>query len=166
MSIKQRIIERVNEAKMTYNISFMSLSLDLIQNEVPKRKMTGVRVTYMHNSSLCSHNLSVRGYNPSREEIAASLVLELLVEWCSLILTEFAVSPEQDILTSCTDSGSDVKKAMEGCITSVFFTRERAPATTPHMSNLDLTETPGVRTRDKRGGGQTMDALAITSNDR
>jgi hypothetical protein len=38
---------------------------------------------------------------------------ELLVEWCCFILKEFNVHPEQDILTSCTNSGSDVKKALE-----------------------------------------------------
>ena len=43
----------------------------------------------------------------------SSSALELLVDWCSLILWEFAIPPDQHILTSCTDSSLDVKKAME-----------------------------------------------------
>ena len=55
VSIKQHIIERITAAKATFNLPFMSLSLDLIQNEVQNRKMIGVRVTYVHNSTLTSH---------------------------------------------------------------------------------------------------------------
>ena len=38
---------------------------------------------------------------------------ELLVEWCSLILHEFNITPDQHVLISCTDSGSDIKQVME-----------------------------------------------------
>jgi hypothetical protein len=38
---------------------------------------------------------------------------DLLVLWMKTILQEFEVDPEADVLTSCTDSGSDVKRALE-----------------------------------------------------
>jgi hypothetical protein len=55
----------------------------------------------------------VRGYNPSREEVEVSSASELLEEWCSLILHVFNITPNQHVLTSCSDSGSDVRKAMQ-----------------------------------------------------
>jgi hypothetical protein len=61
VSIKQHIIECIDEAKAMYNVPFISLSLDLIQNELQNKKMIGVRVTYVHGSSLCNHYLAVRG---------------------------------------------------------------------------------------------------------
>jgi hypothetical protein len=38
---------------------------------------------------------------------------DLLVLWMKNILQEFEVDAEADVLTSCTDSGSDVKRAFE-----------------------------------------------------
>jgi len=113
VTIKLRIIECIDKAKATYIIPFISLSLVLIQNEVQNKKMIGVRVTYVHENRLCTHNLAIRGYNPSREEVEVSSASELLVEWCSLILHEFNITPDQHVLISCTDSGSDIKQVME-----------------------------------------------------
>ena len=72
VSIKQHIISCISAAKAKYNIPFMSLSIDLIQNELQYKKMIGVRVSYVDDNKLCSHNLAVRGYNPTREENEAS----------------------------------------------------------------------------------------------
>jgi hypothetical protein len=36
---------------------------------------------------------------------------ELLMEWTKLILKEFRVNAEKHVLTSCYDSGSDVKRS-------------------------------------------------------
>jgi len=38
---------------------------------------------------------------------------DLLVDWMKLILNEFDIDAEDNVLTSCTDSGSDVKRALE-----------------------------------------------------
>jgi hypothetical protein len=63
--------------------------------------MIDVRVTYVHGSTLCNHNLAVRGYNPTREEVESSSALELLVDWCSLILWEFAIPNAGDKFGIC-----------------------------------------------------------------
>ncbi len=60
-----------------------------------------------------SWNLAVRGYNPSAESVANIRASDLLVEWMKLILQEFHITADDHVLTSCTDSGSDVKRALE-----------------------------------------------------
>ena len=60
-----------------------------------------------------SWNLAVRGYNPTENEIEEGRASALLVTWLQHILREYDIDPEEDILTSCTDSGSDVKRALE-----------------------------------------------------
>jgi hypothetical protein len=119
ISIKQHIIECITSAKAKYHIPFMSLTIDLIQNELQNRKMIGVRVSYVHDKKLWSHNLGVRAFQPAREEVENKAASELLVQWSAVILKEFAINPEQDILTSCTDSGSDVKKALEKVLPTI-----------------------------------------------
>jgi hypothetical protein len=69
VSIKEKIISSIAVAKQGYNLLFLSMSIDLIQNEVQNKKMIGVRVSYVHGSNIHSFNLAVRGYNPTREEI-------------------------------------------------------------------------------------------------
>ncbi len=113
VTIKEHFTKSLTEAKKEYNIPFLSVSIDLIQNDLQNKKMIGVRVSYVHEKQLKSHNLAVRGYNPTRTEIAESTASELLVEWLKLILKEYSINPDKDVLTSCTDSGSDVKKALE-----------------------------------------------------
>jgi len=113
VSIKQKIVESIDKAKEVYHIPFISLSLDLIQNEVQNKKMIGVRVSYVHNKEIKSYNIAVRGFNPTREEFETTCASELLMDWCKIILREFKIDAEKHILTSCTDSGSDVKRALE-----------------------------------------------------
>ena len=113
MTIKQFIIKNIKEAKVLYNIPFISVSLDLIQNAVQNKKLIGVRVSYVCGSTITSWNLAVRGYNPTEEVMKNSQASDLLVLWMKIILQEFEVDPEADVLTSCTDSGSDVKRALE-----------------------------------------------------
>ena len=112
-SINENIIASIDRAKDAYNIPFISLSLDLIQNEVPNKKMIGIRVTFIHDKQITSYNLAVRGFNPNREELGTKCASELLMEWCKLILKEFKINAEKHVLTSCMDSGSDVKRALE-----------------------------------------------------
>jgi hypothetical protein len=66
VSIKQHVIQCISSAKAKYFIPFISLTIDLIQNEVQNKKMIGVRISYVHENKLCSHNLGVRGFNPGR----------------------------------------------------------------------------------------------------
>jgi hypothetical protein len=98
VSIKESIIEKIDRAKDMYNITFISLSLDLIQNEVQNKKMIGIRVTFIHDKQITSYNLAVRGFNPNREELGTKYALELLMEWCKLILKEFKIDTEKHVL--------------------------------------------------------------------
>ncbi len=150
VSIKEKIISSIAAAKQEYNIPFLSISIDLIQNEVQNKKMIGVRVSYVHESNICSFNLAVRGYNPTREEIATSSASELLVDWCCLILKEFNIHPEQDVLTSCTDSGSDVKRALE----KVFPTMREWCIS--HLTHLALTDAFGSHIDPKKTKNSEM----------
>jgi hypothetical protein len=114
LSIKNLIVSDINDARSSFEIPFISLSLDLIQNEVQNKKLIGVRVSFVLRGEIKSYNLAVRGYNPSTEQLESDVpASELLIQWCSQILSEFDIDPKRDILTSCTDSGSDVKKALE-----------------------------------------------------
>jgi len=87
--------------------------LDLIQNAVQNKKLIGLRVSYAYGTSLRSWNLACRGYNPTADQVAGDRALDLLVDWMKMILKEFQIEAEDDVLTSCTDSGSDVKRALE-----------------------------------------------------
>jgi hypothetical protein len=150
VSIKQHVIQCISSAKAKYFIPFISLTIDLIQNEVQNKKMIWVRISYVHENKLCSHNLGVRGFNPGREEFAGKAATELLVQWTTTILKEFSILPEQDILTSCTDSGSDVKKALE----KVFPTfREWCVS---HLIHLALADAFGSHIDPKKSKNSEM----------
>lgn len=113
IAMKNSIISDIVHAKEMYNLPFISVSLDLIQNEVQNKKMIGVRITYASAGKLVSYNIAVRGYNPTVDEMRMTSASDLLIKWLQIILKEFNIKADRDILTSCTDSGSDVKKALE-----------------------------------------------------
>jgi hypothetical protein len=150
VSIKQHIMECIRKAKYNYYIPFIALSIDLIQNELQNKKMIGVRISYVHENQLCSHNLAVRGFNPGREQMESQAASELLVDWCTIILKEFGITPEQDILTSCTDSGSDVKKALEKVFPTI---REWCVS---HLTHLALADAFGSHIDPKKTKNSDM----------
>ncbi len=114
ISIKKHITANIEMAKQRYFIPFMSLSLDLIQNEVQNKKLIGAKVTYIHQGTIVSWNLGVRAYNPSVQQMMGEKkASELLFDWCKVILQEYCIDAERHILTSCSDSRSDVKHALE-----------------------------------------------------
>ena len=67
-------------------------------------------MSYAYGTSLRSWNLACRGYNPTSDQVAGDWALDLLVDWMKMILKEFQIEAEDDVLTSCTDSGSDVNE--------------------------------------------------------
>jgi len=93
--------------------SCKSLQTNLIQNAVQNKKLIGVRISYVSAGVMKSWNLAARGYNPSEQQMKEGRASELWVEWMNFILEEFNIDAEEDVLTSCTDSGSDVKRALE-----------------------------------------------------
>ncbi len=114
VTIKKFILQEINAASKLYHIPFISLSIDLIQMEVQNKKLIGVRVSYIHNGQMKSWNLAVRAFNPTLEEMeGGKTASELILRWCRVILHEYNISMETQVLTSCTDSGSDIKRAME-----------------------------------------------------
>lgn len=114
LAIKGLIVSDINAARSSFKILFILLSIDLIQNEVQNKKLIGVRVSFVLRGEMKSYNLAVRGYYPSIDQLESDIpASDLLIQWCSQILSEFEIDAKRDILTSCTDSGSDVKKALE-----------------------------------------------------
>jgi hypothetical protein len=107
------IMGSIREAKQVYTIPFLSVSLDLIQNAVQNKKLIGVRVSYIRGQDMKSWNLAVRGYNPTEQEVREGKASALLINWLGYIMREYDIDPEVHVLTSCTDSGSDVKRALE-----------------------------------------------------
>jgi hypothetical protein len=113
VTMKQMIMGNIKEAKQHYTIPFLSVSLDLIQNSVQNQKLIGVRVSYVNGQHMKSWNLAVRRYNPTEQEVREGKASALLINWSGYILKEYDIDPDNNILTSCTDSGSDVKRALE-----------------------------------------------------
>jgi hypothetical protein len=153
VSIKKTIVSNIQSARSTFEIPFMSLSLDLIQNEVQNKKLIGIRVSCVHKGEMMSYNLAVRGYNPSTRQMDSDVpASECLMQWCTQILAEFNIEPKRDILTSCSDSGSDVKRALE----KVFPThREWCISHLTHLaladafgSSLDPSRSQNTEVRD------------------
>jgi len=113
LTTKNMIMGSIREAKQVYTIPFLSVSLDLIQNAVQNKKLIGVRVSYIRGQDMKSWNLAVRGYNPTEQEVREGKASALLINWLGYIMREYDIDPEVNVLTSCTDSGSDVKRALE-----------------------------------------------------
>jgi hypothetical protein len=114
VSIKEHIMNRIQAAKDSHDIPFMSLTLDLIQMNVQNKKLIGVKVSYVHCGELYSWTLGVQGFNPTLQQLEGEeKASDLLMSWCKVILEEFNINAQEQILTSCTDSGSDVKRAVE-----------------------------------------------------
>jgi len=135
MTIKNHIISAIASARLDYDIPFISLALDLIQNRIQNKKLIGIHITYTDKGVTYSWTLAVSGYNPTEKQWNEGLQASyLLVQWCSGIVSEFGIDMERDILTSCTDSGSDVKRALE----KVFVTyREWCISHLTHLALVD-----------------------------
>ena len=153
VTVKNKIIKQIQEAREYYCLPYLSLSLDLIQNEVQNKKLIGLRVTYSFQGCSVSHNLAVRGYNPTERQMTSGIpASELLITWTKMILQEFSINAEADILTSCTDSGSDVKKALEKVLPTL---REWCISHLSHLaladafgSSLDPAKSRNIEVRD------------------
>ena len=67
-----------------------------------------------------------------------------------MILKEFSITPEHDVLTSCTDSGSDVKRALE----QVFPTMQEWCVL--HLMHLALADAFGSHVNHKKSKNSEM----------
>ncbi len=153
VSIKEHIIHNLQAAKDSYDVPFLPLSLDLIQINVQNKKLIGVKVSYVHLGELRSWTLAVRGYSPTIHELEGEAkASELLMNWCKAILEEFKIDAEDQVLTSCTDSGSDVKRAVEQVLPTM---REWCISHLTHLaladafgSSIDPSKTKNTIVRD------------------
>jgi len=59
LAIRELIKENIKETKMLYNVPFLSISLDLIQNAVQNKTLIGVCISYVRSGSMTSWNLAV-----------------------------------------------------------------------------------------------------------
>jgi hypothetical protein len=84
-----------------------------------------------------SHNLAVREYNPTPTERRNNQASNILINWLRAVLFEFNIDLD-DILTSSTDSGSDIKRALE-----VVF-KTLCEWCTSHLLNLSLVDAFGT----------------------
>ena len=134
VTIRELTMEELKVAKELYHIPFMSLTLVLIQADVQNNKLMGVKVGYVHGGEIKTWNLAVRAFNPSYEDyMGGKKASELIMDWCKIILHEYNINPQRDILTSCTDSGSDTETVLptmgEWCVS--------------HLSHLALSDAFG-----------------------
>jgi len=67
-----------------------------------------------------------------------------------MILKEFSITPEHDVLTSCTDSGSDIKRALE----QVFPTMREWCVS--HLTHLALADAFGSHVNHKKSKNNEM----------
>jgi hypothetical protein len=79
ISIKECIIGKLAaKARQYYFLPFLSISLDLIQNEVHNKKLIGVRISYGLHGNTYSWNLAVRGYNPLQGQLISKQACEII----------------------------------------------------------------------------------------
>jgi hypothetical protein len=119
ITIREQITRSIQEANNYYDVPFLSISLDLIQNAVQNKKLFSVRVSYALGASLVSWNLAVCGYTLMEDNVQGERASNLLVDWMKMILEEFKIDAEDHVLTSCTDSESDVKRALDVAFSTI-----------------------------------------------
>jgi hypothetical protein len=114
----------------------------------------GVKVSYVFGGSIKTWNLAVRAYNPNHEDYGAGKqASELIMDWCKIILNEYKISTHQHILTSCTDSGSDIKMAVEKVLPTI---REWCIS---HLTHLALADAFGSHVNPKKSKNSDMRAV-------
>jgi hypothetical protein len=83
-------------------------------------------------------NLAVRRFCPSAAERDGTQLSDTLMQWASCVMSEFEIDMNRDILTSCSDSGSDVKRTL---VTLVSAWWEWCLS---HLTHLALTDAFGT----------------------
>ncbi len=113
---KKIIIMSLVEACSFFTIKYLSLYLDLIKNKMNNQKYLALRVCFnMSTRFNIGYNLAVRRFAPTTDERQAehSQLSTILHEWSSGVLEEFDIKVMLDVLTSTSNSGSDVKHALD-----------------------------------------------------
>lgn len=153
VSIKERIVDAIARARRSYSIPFISVNVDLFTSKTQNKKYVAVRLSYIDGGHQYSWNIAVREFNPSTSERKAARASELVVAWVRDICIEFGVEMQRDILTSSSDSGSDIKRALE----AVFPTmREWCISHLIHLALVDAFGTNIDRSKCKNVPAQEI----------
>jgi hypothetical protein len=91
-----------------------------------------------------------QGYNPLQGHLISKQASEILMEWCCMAVKEYRINPEKDVLTSCTDSGSDVKRALEDVLPTIH------EWCVPHLTHLALADAFGSHVNPKKSQNSDM----------
>jgi len=111
---KKIIIMSFAEARSFFTIKYLALYLDLINNKMSNQKYLALRMCFNTSTMFnIGYNLAVRRFAPITDERQAEQLSTILHEWSSGILEEFGIKVMLDVLTSTSDSGSDVKRTLD-----------------------------------------------------
>ena len=114
LSAKMTIISSIDEACQSYVIPFISLNLDLVKSKTSNEKYMALRICFNTARKLnIGFNLAVRRFAPSTDERMADRLSDILEQWAAGVLSEFNIDINRDVLTSVSDSDSDVKRSLQ-----------------------------------------------------
>ena len=129
----------IKSARDTFTIPFLSLYLDLIKSKTSNQKFVALRVCFNALEKVnLGYNLVVRRFAPTTRERQECQLSAILTDWADGILKEFDIDILRDVLTSCSDSGSDVKCALDVLIDAWW------EWCISHLSHLALTDAFGM----------------------
>lgn len=113
-AVKEDVLSDIRRIKADYDIPFICFYVDLFTSKTSNQKYVAIRIGYMQRSGfLGGHNIAVRAYSPCADDLESQAASELLVKWCGAIAAEFEIDIHKDCLTSSSDSGPDVRRALD-----------------------------------------------------
>jgi hypothetical protein len=111
---KKIIIMSLAEARSFFTIKYLSLYLDLINSKMSNQKYLALRVCFNTSTRFnIGYNLAVCRFAPTTDEHQAKQLSTILHKWSLGVLKEFGIKVMLDVLTSTSDSGSDVKRTLD-----------------------------------------------------
>ncbi len=111
---KKIIIMSLAEARAFFTIKYLSLYLDLINSKMSNQKYLALWVCFNTSTRFnIGYNFAVRRFAPTTDECQAEQLSTILHEWSSGVLEEFGIKVMFDVLTSTSNSGSDVKRTLD-----------------------------------------------------
>ncbi|KAH8957250.1 hypothetical protein BDL97_07G082100 [Sphagnum fallax] len=148
---KKIIIMSLAEAHSFFTIKYLSLYLDQIKSKMSNQKYLALRVCFNTSTRFnIGYNLAVRQFAPTTDERQAEQLSTILHEWSSGVLEEFGIKVMLDVLTSTSDSGSNVKRTLDILIDAWW------EWCISHLIHLALTEAFG--TSIDRNNSKNVDA--------
>ena len=113
MTMKSTITSAFVVGQSQFVIIFLAIQIDFVTAKPSNMKFIGIRASTNWYGGSLSHNLAVKEYNPIPVERRNNQASDILINWLRAIFVEFNIIDLEDILTSSTNSGSDIKWALE-----------------------------------------------------